>query len=170
MRLTEVGPLCSLRGLRRLRRSPRGLPPCIALPQATGHRPQSSRLAFSEPHTYRRSRRIVSSREVRMSRLSAVQRCCVHSPAPESTVRRTGTTQHVPFRPRGFSPPRRLAPLHRLRVCFAPLPAMRFTTLPASPRAHHRGDGARLAFPIVHEPFEVCPRRSRAVSPRSFPP
>jgi hypothetical protein len=37
-------------------------------------------------------------------------------------------------------------------------PAMGFTTLPASPRAHRRNDGAKLAFPVMHEPFEVCPR------------
>lgn len=94
----------------------------------------------------------------RICRPSAVQRCCVHSPTPEGVVRRAGTTQCVPFRPHGFSPSRRLAPLHRLRVCFAPLPAMGFTTFPASPRARHRSDEARLTFPIVHEPFEVCPR------------
>lgn len=37
-------------------------------------------------------------------------------------------------------------------------PAMGFTTLPASPRACHRSNRARLAFRVVHEPFEVCPR------------
>lgn len=35
---------------------------------------------------------------------------------------------------------------------------MGFTTFPASLRTHRRSDGAKLTFPVVHEPFEVCPR------------
>jgi hypothetical protein len=138
----------------------------IAPPQAVGPRPPSIRPAFSEPHTYRRSRRIVSSHEVRMNRPSAVQRCCVHFPTPESVVQRAGTTQRVPFRPHGFSPSRRFSPLHRPRVCFTSLRpwGSRPCRRPLAPTAEAMRPG--WPFRSCTNPSKSVLACSRTVSPR----
>lgn len=142
---------------------------CTILPQAVECRPPSlgsssaSRLHADDPGGS-------SPLEVRISRPSAVQRCCVHSPASEDAVRRAGTTQPVMFRPHGFSPSRRVAPLLRLQVCFAllrPWGSRRFR-LPLAPTAEATGPSS--PFQSCSNPSKFVLASSRAVSPRPFPP
>jgi len=69
------------------------------------------------------------------------------------------------FRPRGFSPPRRLAPPEDLRACCIPLPTLRFTgfrapgqRVPARPLAFpHRAMPSRAYPPAAADP--ASPRR-----------
>jgi hypothetical protein len=70
---------------------------------------------------------------------------------------RSGAIQSVAFRPRGFSPPRRFAPRHGLRVCCTPQPAMgsdAFLSL-AVPLAEANGPAG--PFPHRYTPFEEFP-------------
>jgi len=70
----------------------------------------------------------------REMRLSPLHRRAREPSTPATTASRRfgseGATPEVPFRPRGFSPPRRLPPLHELRACCIPLPILRSTAFP----------------------------------------
>jgi len=67
-------------------------------------------------------------------RLSPLHRRTGVASTPATTINRRfgsgGSTLEVPFRPRGFSPPRRLPPLHELRACCIPLPILGSTAFP----------------------------------------
>jgi len=67
-------------------------------------------------------------------RLSPLHRRACEASTPATTASRRfgleGSTPEVPFRPRGFSPPRRLPPLHELRACCIPLPILGSTAFP----------------------------------------
>lgn len=47
-------------------------------------------------------------------------------------LRSGATISRIPFRPRGFSPPRRLSPRHDLRACCIPLPILGFAAFRAT--------------------------------------
>jgi len=69
-----------------------------------------------------------------------------------------GSTPEVSFRPRGFSPPRRLPPLCRLRACCIPLPILGSTALlPAvqdrTPRRIPRRQPFRVTAVVAPLPF-----------------
>ena len=69
-----------------------------------------------------------------------------------------GATPEVSFRPRGFSPPRRLPPLCRLRACCIPLPILGSTALlPAvqdrTPRRIPRRQPLRVTAVVAPLPF-----------------
>jgi hypothetical protein len=77
-------------------------------------------------------------------------------------LRRRGATLAVPFRPRGFSPPRRLPPLDRSRACCIPLPILGFA-------AFHRTTRSIRTTTWVLRPSRP-PRSPRRVShPSKFP-
>jgi hypothetical protein len=61
-------------------------------------------------------------------RLSPLHRHAREASTPATTASRRfgleGSTPEVPFRPRGFSPPRRLPPLCESRACCIPLPIL----------------------------------------------
>ena len=84
--------------------------------------------------------------------------CSVHSRArPESrSLRPRSSTFEVPFRPRGFAPPRRLPPLLRSRACCIPLPILGFIAfLGPTPR---RSTGGGRDFPAMQDlPLEELP-------------
>jgi len=67
-------------------------------------------------------------------RLSPLHRHAREASTPATTASRRfgleGSTPEVPFRPRGFSPPRRFPPLHELRACCIPLPILGSTAFP----------------------------------------
>jgi len=67
-------------------------------------------------------------------RLSPLHRPARAASTPATTASRRfgleGATPEVPFRPRGFSPPRRLPPLHESRACCIPLPILGSTAFP----------------------------------------
>jgi hypothetical protein len=93
----------------------------------------------------------------------------VHSREPKFPSGRRGPPRQLMFRPRGFSPPRRLAPRKRSQACCILLPAMGFD---AFCLANHRasqemsGKPTRLLAPRL-APFEEFPSiSSRAASLR----
>jgi hypothetical protein len=53
---------------------------------------------------------------------------CTSTPRSRSLHRSSDTNRQIPFRPRGFSPPRQLSPCIELRAYCVPLPAMGFDT------------------------------------------
>jgi len=61
-------------------------------------------------------------------RLSPLHRHARAASTPATMINRRfgfgGSTLEVPFRPRGFSPPRRFPPLHESRACCIPLPIL----------------------------------------------
>jgi len=67
-------------------------------------------------------------------RLSPLHRHARAASTPATTINRrfgsVGSTPEVPFRPRGFSPPRRFPPLHESRACCIPLPILGSTAFP----------------------------------------
>jgi hypothetical protein len=79
-----------------------------------------------------------------------------------------GSTPEVSFRPRGFSPPRRVPPLLRSQACCIPLPILgssRFW-LVSEPC-----DPVIPPFPAMPDlPPEELPADSRSASPRPLPP
>jgi len=70
-----------------------------------------------------------------------------------------GTTSEVVFRPRGFAPPRRFAPLDGSRACCIPQPVVGFVAFPCGPVCRPHGPKTARAAPA--SPF---PRRL------SYPP
>jgi hypothetical protein len=112
----------------------------------------------------------------------------VHS--PESTLLPTrfgpeAACLGIPFRPRGFTPPRRLPPLGRSRACCIPLPVMGFAAFPDTGflvrSGHLYETGTRSAGVPMHSPRR-CSHPSKnstrpqphhvtvAVAPLPFPP
>jgi len=83
-----------------------------------------------------------------LRRLSA--RCPLPHIAQRASVQRCHALNM--FRPRGFSPPRRLPPPNRLRAYCIPHPTMRFTGL-----LLHHALASSLAFPPVLLPPELFP-------------
>jgi len=87
-----------------------------------------------------------------------------------------GTTSKVPFRPRGFSPPRRFPPLDDWRACCIPQPVLRFAAFPVAPtwsaRSEDRARSAGVAFPATrtHTLRRTPLVHSRTASPRPLPP
>jgi len=73
--------------------------------------------------------------------------------------RHTVATRRVLFRPRGFSPPRRLAPRRSLRVCCTPQPVLGFDAF--HHRRRHRPEGLRRPrrSPRRIHPPKNSPRR-----------
>lgn len=107
----------------------------------------------------------------------------VHS--PESTLLPTrfgpeAACLGIPFRPRGFTPPRRLPPLGRSRACCIPLPVMGFAAFPDTGFLDRPGTCTRQApgrqecrcIPrdAVHTPRRIPLDRSRTTSPWPLPP
>jgi hypothetical protein len=80
----------------------------------------------------------------------------VHSRAAGAALRPLRPTE-VTFRPRGSSPPRRLAPHTASRVCLAPRPVMGFAPFPA-PAPNRSPRLTRGAFPGAPHPPECSPR------------
>ena len=61
--------------------------------------------------------------------------------------------REIVFRPRGFSPPRRLAPDRRREHCCSSLPTLGFTTFPATDRLHRPSpEGAGLPARSLRSP------------------
>lgn len=90
---------------------------------------------------------------------------CMSTPTPWGASDGQSPAQ-VTFRPRGLSPPRRVAPHTRSRVYCTPQPVLRFMPFPTSAAAHVRWpDRPRHA-----RPFEVSLGGSRTASPRPWPP
>lgn len=102
-----------------------------------------------------------------------------HAPAStpgcaEAPLRPIVATRPVPFRPRGFSPPRRLAPLARSWVCCAPLPVLGFDAFQTARSAVHlpkQVTWTQAAFLAsrVHTPRRIPLAGSRTASPRPLP-
>jgi hypothetical protein len=87
----------------------------------------------------------------RVVRLSPLHRRAREASTPATTAGRRfgleGATLEVPFRPRGFSPPRRLPPLHESRACCIPLPILGSTAFPLE--ASRPIDRDHLCFPAM---------------------
>jgi len=83
------------------------------------------------------------------------------------------TSRRLSFRPRGFSPPRRLAPRRRSRVCCAPLPAWGFVAFPGRPTGwcsrKSPPDGGAVPRDAVRTLRRVPLVNSRAASLRPLP-
>jgi hypothetical protein len=66
-----------------------------------------------------------------------------------------GTTSEVAFRPRGFAPPRRFAPLDGSRACCIPQPVVGFVAFPCAPTCEPRGPKTERAAPASPSPRRV---------------
>jgi hypothetical protein len=113
----------------------------------------------------------------REMRLSPLHRRAREASTPATTASRRfgleGATLGVPFRPRGFSPPRRLPPLYESRACCIPLPILGSIAFPlGAPRPEDR-DHSRFPAMQVRTPRRT-PRRqpervTAPVAPLPFP-
>ena len=93
----------------------------------------------------------MSHSRVREMRLSPLHRRAREPSTPATTAGRRfgseGATLRVPFRPRGFSPPRRLPPLHEARACCIPLPILGSIAFPLE--TSRSEDRDLLCFPAM---------------------
>jgi len=109
--------------------------------------------------------------------LSPLHRRARDSSTPATTASHRfgseGSTPEVPFRPRGFSPPRRLPPLHESRACCIPLPILGSTAFPLVVSRSEDRDILRFPAMQVRTPRRT-PRRqpervTASVAPLPFP-
>jgi len=85
-------------------------------------------------------------------------------------LRHPAATRDVTFRPRGFSPPRRLAPHRPSRVCCAPLPVMGFDAFHHRRRSAPEGPSRLRRDPrAASTPRRIPLVSSRTASPRPLP-
>jgi hypothetical protein len=114
---------------------------------------------------------------VRSSAPSSTYRLRVHSTEDESSDRSDGATRRILFRPRGFSPPRRLSPRSGCGLVasrYRPWGCLRFASrVPVRPSPRGRpGSGGRFDAPRMQRltPFGGFPSPgSRAASLRPLP-
>jgi hypothetical protein len=123
---------------------------------------QSARLTFTSPSETTGSRRALLDPPL-MGFVAPLHQCHRERPLPGSRSRPSVLCdrQRIPFRPRGSSPPRRLAPPTALRVCLAPRPVLGFAPFPA-PTPRERELTSRARSSPARQPSGVFPSPAAA--------
>jgi len=107
-------------------------------------------------------------------RLSPLHRRAREPSTPATTASRRfgsgGATLEVPFRPRGFSPPRRFPPVCAVRACCIPLPILGSTAFPLVGVPVRRPRPSAASPQCRSVPLEELLVDSRNASPRPLPP